>query len=235
MTPEEAIKVADDALYTKNGKHLTDIQKFILLESLLGKKYEEMQGYETQHIKNEGAKLWKTLSEALAERVSKTNFQTALERRYQLFDKQKLKKPLENQATTITTSINSKSNLKDEAMLLIKEIKEFLVATYKQQEIIRSEYMGKELVANSEYRSQIWNEFINISTRFGNEKMIEYKAKFKNRAIRTRDKILLQIGKNLEDIDKTTLAFYDNPITLYIAEEIQANLEEIAAELEDQP
>jgi hypothetical protein len=84
MSPEEAIKVADDALYAYAKKNLTDIQRFILHESLLNKRYEEMQGYETQHIKNVGAELWKLLSDALGEKVRKTNFQAALIRRADL-------------------------------------------------------------------------------------------------------------------------------------------------------
>lgn len=81
MSPEEAIKVADQALYVKTCRHLTDTQRFILHESLLKKRYEEMQGYEPQHLKNEGAKLWKLLSDALGEKVGKSNFQAALKRR----------------------------------------------------------------------------------------------------------------------------------------------------------
>ncbi|MBD2214003.1 hypothetical protein H6G27_29665 [Nostoc linckia FACHB-104] len=81
MSPEEAIKVADEALYAHTGKHLTDIQRFILHEALLNKRYEEMQGYEAQHIKNVGAELWKLLSDALGEKVGKSNFRAALIRR----------------------------------------------------------------------------------------------------------------------------------------------------------
>ena len=78
MNSEEAIKVADEALYSYDGKYLSDIQRFILHESLLNKRYEEMQGYETQHIKNVGAELWKLLSDALGEKVGKLNFRAAL-------------------------------------------------------------------------------------------------------------------------------------------------------------
>lgn len=84
MSPEEAIKVADETLYAHTGKYLTDIQRFILHESLLKKRYEEMKGYETQHIKNVGAELWRLLSDALGEKVGKSNFQAALIRRADL-------------------------------------------------------------------------------------------------------------------------------------------------------
>jgi hypothetical protein len=83
MTPEEALKIADNALIVSTGNPLTDIQRMILSESLVGKGYESMIGYETQHIKNEGSKLWRLLSNALGEKVSKTSFKGALEKRLQ--------------------------------------------------------------------------------------------------------------------------------------------------------
>ena len=81
MTPEEAINIADEALKIYSGKILTDMQRLILQESFAGKGYEEMIGYEHQHFKNEGSALWKLLSEALGEKVSKTSFKGALEKR----------------------------------------------------------------------------------------------------------------------------------------------------------
>lgn len=81
MTPEDAIQVADQVLLTHAGNPLTDIQRMILRESLAGKGYEKMKGYNPQHIKNEGKKLWDLLSEALGEKVSKTSFKGALEKR----------------------------------------------------------------------------------------------------------------------------------------------------------
>jgi len=72
MTPEEALNVADEAVYAHTGKHLTDIQRMILQESLANRGYEDMEGYQTQHIKNEGSKLWRLLSKALGEKVTKS-------------------------------------------------------------------------------------------------------------------------------------------------------------------
>ena len=81
MTPEDALQVADEVLRSHAGSPLTDIQRMILRESLAGKGYESMEGYTSQHIKNEGKKLWDLLSQALREKVSKTNFKGALEKR----------------------------------------------------------------------------------------------------------------------------------------------------------
>jgi tetratricopeptide (TPR) repeat protein len=84
MTPEEAIQVADEVLLAHAGNPLTDIQRLILRESLAGKGYERMEGYAPQHIKNEGQKLWGLLSKALGQKVSKTSFEGALEKRWKL-------------------------------------------------------------------------------------------------------------------------------------------------------
>lgn len=83
MTLEDLLQTADEAMFTCSGNPLTDIQRMILRESLAGKGYERMEGYAPQHIKNEGKKLWDLLSEALGEKVSKTNFKGALEKRLQ--------------------------------------------------------------------------------------------------------------------------------------------------------
>lgn len=84
MTLEEAIQVANEVLLAHAGKPLTDIQDKILRESLAGKGYESMEGHAPQHIKNEGKKLWDLLSKALGEKVSKTSFKVALEKRWRL-------------------------------------------------------------------------------------------------------------------------------------------------------
>lgn len=81
MSPEEdLLGVADEALIAHRGQGLTDPQRLILRESLANKGYEKMEGYAPQHLKNEGAGLFKILSEALGEKVSKSNFRGALEK-----------------------------------------------------------------------------------------------------------------------------------------------------------
>ena len=81
MSPDDALKIAEHLLLTHTGKPITDVQQLIIRDSLLGKTYEAMEGYSPQHIKNEGKVLWDLLSEALGERVSKTNFKSAFEKR----------------------------------------------------------------------------------------------------------------------------------------------------------
>jgi hypothetical protein len=84
MPPDDALQIADEALFSHLGKRLTDVHRLILRESLLGKPYDNMEGYSRQHFKNEGRELWALLSKALDEKVSKTNFKGALEKRWML-------------------------------------------------------------------------------------------------------------------------------------------------------
>ena len=84
MTPEKAIQVADEVLLAHARNPLTDIQRMILRESLAGKTYASMEGYVPQYISSEGKKLWDLLSQVLGEKVSKTSFKGALEKRLQL-------------------------------------------------------------------------------------------------------------------------------------------------------
>ncbi|PSM46860.1 hypothetical protein C7Y66_22750 [Chroococcidiopsis sp. CCALA 051] len=80
--------VADTVVFNKQGTHLTDIQKIVLRGAWQGYTYEEIadrEGYSEKYLKRDvGPRLWKILSEALGEKVSKKNFRTALERRLTL-------------------------------------------------------------------------------------------------------------------------------------------------------
>lgn len=86
MNCEEAIKVLDAAVYAKRKIHLKDVEVAILRGSWEGRNYYEIaedSGYTPTYLKQDiGPKLWKLVSEALGERVSKTNFQAAVERRW---------------------------------------------------------------------------------------------------------------------------------------------------------
>jgi hypothetical protein len=84
MNVEEALRVADAAVVAKTKEHLTDIQRFILRGAWQSQTYDEIAEAcyrEPQHIKNVGAEFWRLLSEALGEKVTKTKFRSALERR----------------------------------------------------------------------------------------------------------------------------------------------------------
>jgi WD40 repeat protein len=90
MDTNEASKIADAAVFATARRHLKDIEKLIIRGAMRGQKYEEIAesySYTAEYLKQDvGPKLWKLLSQALGEKVSKTNFQSALERYRHLLD-----------------------------------------------------------------------------------------------------------------------------------------------------
>ncbi|MDY7023719.1 MAG: AAA-like domain-containing protein [Cyanobacteriota bacterium] len=87
MDFEEAFTVADTAVFTQTGEHLSDRERTIIQGAWDSLSYEEIAekaGYTTNYLQRDvGRKLWKKLSEGLGESVTKSNFRTALERRSQ--------------------------------------------------------------------------------------------------------------------------------------------------------
>ncbi|MFN6568295.1 AAA-like domain-containing protein [Dendronalium sp. ChiSLP03b] len=84
MDFETAFQILDSAVVAQTKRHLKDIEVAILRSSWQGKKYDEIaqtHGYTTEYIQHDvGPKLWQMLSQAIGEKVSKKNFQAALER-----------------------------------------------------------------------------------------------------------------------------------------------------------
>ncbi|GET41497.1 NB-ARC domain-containing protein [Microseira wollei] len=83
MNLKEALKIADDLVFAKTGKHLDNLQQAILRGTLQGEKYKEIakdldksEGY----VRETGSQLWQMLSELLGEDVNKINFRAAMER-----------------------------------------------------------------------------------------------------------------------------------------------------------
>jgi hypothetical protein len=86
MNIETLLQVADQAAYGHTGRYLTDTQKAILRGSLQGERYRDtsigiQKSEET--LKNEASRLWRLLSEALGEKVTKANFREAIYRQFQ--------------------------------------------------------------------------------------------------------------------------------------------------------
>lgn len=81
---EHAITTADQALFNGLGRHLSDVETEILRGAWQGLTYEqiaEVSGYSDSYLRRDvGNKLWRSLSQALGELVSKTNFREALQR-----------------------------------------------------------------------------------------------------------------------------------------------------------
>ncbi|MDJ0677929.1 MAG: NB-ARC domain-containing protein [Calothrix sp. MO_167.B42] len=83
MTIEEALVLLDKLFL---NKPLTDLQEIVFRESWQGKTYAEIaenEGYDDDYIRDVGFRLWHNLSDALGEKVTKSNFQSVLRRYYQ--------------------------------------------------------------------------------------------------------------------------------------------------------
>ncbi|MEL7329261.1 MAG: NB-ARC domain-containing protein [Cyanobacteria bacterium J06559_1] len=81
MKREAAIEYADQLLYEHTGRHLSDLQSSIIQESWQGRTYGQVAnsaGYSEGHIKDVASQLWKVLSEALGERITKGNLRSRL-------------------------------------------------------------------------------------------------------------------------------------------------------------
>jgi hypothetical protein len=78
MTEDEAI-----ALVTRLLQNISKIQKLVFSQSWAGHKYSDMaieEGYELGYIKDVGSGIWRSLSKALNEKVTKNNLHGVLER-----------------------------------------------------------------------------------------------------------------------------------------------------------
>jgi hypothetical protein len=81
MTADEALALAEAAL---GDDRLNDVQEFIFRQCWEGRySYEEiakLSQYDDEYIRAAAAKLWKLLSEAVGEKVKKSNLQSVLKR-----------------------------------------------------------------------------------------------------------------------------------------------------------
>ncbi len=88
MDIEKVLAFTDALFFTKLGVHLSDLQQAMLRESWSWQRqsYDQIAdtyGYSPTYLKHDiGPKLWKLLSEILGEKVNKTNFRAAIERRF---------------------------------------------------------------------------------------------------------------------------------------------------------
>jgi hypothetical protein len=84
---EEIFKFTDALVFAKMGKHLSDVQRLIIQTAWFkpGQCYDEIAqetGYSATYLKQDaGPKLWHLLSDVLDEKVKKSNFRAAMERR----------------------------------------------------------------------------------------------------------------------------------------------------------
>jgi AAA domain len=85
MDVAEVLKLADILMFESTSKHLDDLERSIVEGVCQGKKYAQVaeESYCTEgYVTDIAANLWKALSDALGEKVSKSSFKSAIERYY---------------------------------------------------------------------------------------------------------------------------------------------------------
>lgn len=86
MDSDPILEAANAALYTCEERYLSDVETAIVVGAIADQTYEQIaenSGYSINYLKRDiGPKLWRRLSRALGEKVSKTNFQQALQRHH---------------------------------------------------------------------------------------------------------------------------------------------------------
>ncbi|BAY09416.1 NB-ARC domain-containing protein [Calothrix sp. NIES-2098] len=83
MDAEAALAWLDTIIPAQTGERLSDLQKVILQQVWLGRKYLDIAhayGCTEGHVKDVGSQLWKLLSQVLREKVTKSNCRATLER-----------------------------------------------------------------------------------------------------------------------------------------------------------
>lgn len=87
MDNEQLFNVAKQAINHKFNRQLRDVEAAILRGALENKTYADMTrsvNWAIDHLKQEGSQFWAQLSEALGQKVTKTNFREVLISRLQL-------------------------------------------------------------------------------------------------------------------------------------------------------
>jgi NB-ARC domain len=85
MDVAEVLKLADELMFESTSKYLDNLERSIVEGVCQGKKYAQVaeESYCTEgYVTDIAAKLWKVLSDALGEKVSKSSFKSAIERYY---------------------------------------------------------------------------------------------------------------------------------------------------------
>ena len=84
MDVQEALELVDRLIFTKSGKHLSDLERAVFSGSWQGLTYEEIYPVNPEYVEKQvGYKLWQKLSNVCGEKVTKKQFRGALERSLQ--------------------------------------------------------------------------------------------------------------------------------------------------------
>ena len=81
MDTQELVSYLDELLFSSTGERIDSLQVAILKGVLKGQKYADIAqefNCSAGHAKDEAYKLWQTLSDALGEEITKSNFRARI-------------------------------------------------------------------------------------------------------------------------------------------------------------
>ncbi|MBO3459904.1 formylglycine-generating enzyme family protein [Aetokthonos hydrillicola Thurmond2011] len=83
VSTDNPLEILQEAVFTKTGKYLQDVERLVLEGTLANQTYEQISAsaeYSVRFLSNVAGKLWKVLSEVLGEKVTKKNLQKLVEK-----------------------------------------------------------------------------------------------------------------------------------------------------------
>jgi hypothetical protein len=121
---KEAIRIANQVISAKARRNLTDVEVLVLTGAWNREEYDQTAAkhqYATSYISQDVApKLWRTLSEALGEKVKKSNFKEALKRHWE--QQLLLEKELPQSFTIVTQNSGSEPSSSVDSGVSIEDI-----------------------------------------------------------------------------------------------------------------
>ncbi|PSN18108.1 NB-ARC domain-containing protein [filamentous cyanobacterium CCP5] len=84
MGADAALELVDSLVHAATGGHLSDLQRTIFQQVWQGQKYFDIAsrfGYTEGHVKDVASQLWRLLSKACGEKVTKATLKSAIQRR----------------------------------------------------------------------------------------------------------------------------------------------------------
>ncbi|NEO33544.1 MAG: hypothetical protein F6K36_24585 [Symploca sp. SIO3C6] len=147
------VKFTDSAVFSKTGKHLSNIETMVLQGTWKGLKYPQIaaeNGYTIEYLKNDiGPKLWKRLSETFGEKIKKANVKVVLQRRLDSEEKIEVKTEAE---------INNRGSEKISSELthsLLQQEPNFSKTSQENIEVHSKNNSNYHLISNPIVREQI--------------------------------------------------------------------------------
>jgi LuxR family glucitol operon transcriptional activator len=119
---QAVLGLVDTAIFARTGKHLSNIEVIVLQGSWQGQSYPQIaaqRGYTLEYLKNDiGPQLWKRLSQALGEKVTKANLRSIVEQRiYQQQRDSNVQNATRNSSNSILETYEHRTQLSDHGSL----------------------------------------------------------------------------------------------------------------------